>query len=81
MQVATSANMGHRRLGHLNSKSLDILNSLDDSGMPDCHACAVRKSRQLAHPMTADHKVKLLFQLVSADLMEPSTPDAPRWYK
>ena len=49
--------------------------------MPDCDVCAVGKSRQLAHPKTADHKVTLPFQLVFADLVGPLTPEALGGYK
>ena len=39
------------------------------------------KSRQLAHPKTTDHKVKLPFQLVFADLTEPLNPEDLEGYK
>ena len=77
MQAAAKANVWHRQLGHLNRKSLDLLKNLDNTGVrfdgpvPDCDVCAVGSSHQLAHPKTADHKVKLPFQLVFADLMGP----------
>ena len=67
MQAAANANLRHRRLGHLNCKSLDLLKNLDNNGVsfdgpvPDCNVCAVGKSHKLAHPKTADHKVKLPF--------------------
>ena len=87
MQAAANANLWHRRLGHLNRKSLSLLKNLDNNGVsfdgpvPDCDVCAVGKSHQLAHPKTADHKVKLSFQLVFADLMGPLTPEALGGYK
>ena len=37
---------------------------------------AVGKGHQLAHPKTANHKVKLSFQLVLVDLMGPLAPGA-----
>ena len=52
-----------------------------DGRVPDCDVCATNKSHQLAHPKTADHKVKLPFQLVFADLMGPITPEALGGYK
>ena len=67
MQDATSANLWHRRIGHLNRKSLDLLKNIDNNGVsfdgtvPDCDVCAVGKSHQLAHPKTTDHKVKTPF--------------------
>ena len=51
-----------------------------DGPVPDCDVCAVGKSHQLAHRMTADHKVKLPFQLVLADLMEPLAPETLSGY-
>ena len=77
MQAAANAKPWHRRLGHLNRKGLSLFNSLDRNGVsfdgpvPDCDVCTVGKSHQLAHPKTANHKVKLPFQLVFADLMGP----------
>ena len=67
--------------------SLDYLKNLGNNSMifdgrvPDCDVCATNKSHQLAHPKTADHKVKLPFQLVFADLMGPITPEALGGYK
>ena len=49
--------------------------------MPDCDVCAVGKSHQLAHPKTADHKVRLSCLLVFADLMGPLTSEALGGYK
>ena len=49
--------------------------------VPDCDVCTVGKSQQLAHPKIADHKVKLPFHLVFADLMGPLTPDTVGGYK
>ena len=75
MQAAANANLWHRRLEHLNRMSLDLLTNLDNNGVSfegpvqDCDECAVGTSQQLAHSKTADHKVKLPFQLVFADLM------------
>ena len=87
MMAAANANLWHRRLGYLNRKSLSLLKNLDNSGVgfdgpvPDCDVYAVRKSHQLAHPKTANNKVKLPFQLVLADLMGPLTPEALGGYK
>ena len=87
MQAASNINLWHRRLGHLNRKSSSLLKNLDNNGVsfdgpvPDCDVCAVGKSHQLAHPKTADHKVKLPFQLVFSDLMGPLTPEALGGYK
>ena len=56
MQTTADATLWHRRLGHLNRKSLDILKKCDNNGVSfdgtaaDCDVCAVGKSHQLAHP-------------------------------
>ena len=71
MQAAANANLWHRRLGHLNHKSLSLIKNLDNNDV-----CAVDKSLQLAHSKTANHKVKLPFQLVFVDLMGSSTAEA-----
>ena len=87
MQAVANANLWHRRPGHLNHKSLDLLKSLDNNGVsfdgpvPDCDVCAMGKSRQLVHPKTAEHKVKLPLQIVFADRMGPLTPEALGGYK
>ena len=87
MQTTADATLWHRRLGHLNRKSLNVLKKCDNNGVSfdgtvaDCDVCAVGKSQQLAHPKTADHKVKHPFQLVFADLMGPITPEALGGYK
>ncbi|CAM9897026.1 unnamed protein product, partial [Laminaria digitata] len=87
MQAVANANLWHRRLGHLKRMNLDLLKNLGNDGVsfdgpePDCDVCAVGKSHQLANAKTADHKVKLPFQLVFADLMGPLTPEALGGYK
>ena len=87
MQAATNVNLWHRRLGHLNRKSLNLLKNLENNGVsfdgpvPDCDVCAVGKSHQPTHPKTTNHKIRLPFQLVFADLMGPLTPEALGGYK
>ena len=87
MQAAATATLLHRRMGHLNRKSLDLLKNVDNNGVsfdgtvPDCDVCAVGKSRQQAHPKTADQPVQHPFQLVFTDLMGPFTPEALGAYK
>ena len=71
MQAAENANLWHRRLGHLNRKSVSLLKHLDNNGVSfdgpvsDYDVCAVGNSHQLAHPETVDHKVKLPFNSFS----------------
>ena len=47
MQAAATTTLWHRRMGHLNRKSLDLLKKVNNNGvsfdgtMPDCDVCAV----------------------------------------
>ena len=53
IQTATSANLWHQRLAHLNRNSLDLLKNLDNTGVsfdgtvPTCGACAVGRLTSL----------------------------------
>ena len=82
MQAAGTTTLWHRRMRHLNRKSLDLLKKVNNNGVsvdgtvPDCNVCAVGKSRQRAHPKTADQHVQHPFQLVFTDLMGQITPEA-----
>ena len=77
---AESADLWHRRLGHINSRSLDVLRKVGGNGVDDignvkaCDVCAIGKSPQLAHPKKATYDIKQPFQLVLADLMRPISP-------
>ena len=51
------------------------------STVPDCDVCAVGKSRQRAHPKTADQHVQHPFQLVFTDIMGQFTSEALGGYK
>ena len=74
-------------MGHLNRKSPDLLKKVNNNGVsfdgtvPDCDVCVVGKSRQRAHPKTADQHVQHPFQLVFTDLMGQFTPEALGGYK
>ncbi|CAM9945734.1 unnamed protein product, partial [Ascophyllum nodosum] len=76
----------HRQLWHLHSKILDVVKldnnerSFEDT-VSDCNVCGVGKSRQLAHPKIAHHKVNHPFQLLFVDLMGSITPEALGGYK
>ena len=82
MQVATTATLWHRRMGHLNRKRLDLLKKVSNNGVsfddtvPDCDVCAVGKILQPAHLKTADQRVQRPFQLVLTDLMGHFAPVA-----
>ena len=87
MQAAATATLWHRRMGHLNRKSLDLLKKVNnneasfDGTVLDCVVCAVGKSRQRAHPKTADQHVQHPFQLVFTDITGQFTPEALEGYR
>lgn len=77
-----NADTWHRRLGHLNSRSMDILRKKDGNGvdfadsMSPCDICAISKSRQLAHPKKTTRKTTAPMQLVYTDNMGQISPPA-----
>ena len=88
MNAVANAELWHRRLGHLNKRTLDFMQRRDGNGitfdgtLADCDVCAVGKSHQLAHPKKAENAdIKAPFQLVYADLMGPFAPAAHGGYK
>ena len=51
----TEANLWHRRMGHLNARSLKVFNSAADNGVnsgtfSSCDICSVEKSKQAKPP-------------------------------
>ena len=77
---AESADLWHRRLGHINSRSLDVLRKVEGNGIDytgnikACDVCAIGKSAQQAHPKKATYDIEQPFQLVLANLMGPMSP-------
>ena len=77
-----SAALWHRRIGHINTRSMDILrkekgNDVEYTGdLPMCDVCTLGKSAQQAHPKRASYDVSRSFQLVTTDLMGPLSPPA-----
>ena len=77
-----SAALWHRRVGHINTRSMDILrkekrNGVEYTGdLPTYDVCALGKSAQQAHPKRASYDVSRPFQLVTTDLMGPLSPPA-----
>ena len=76
MNAVTNAQVWHRRLGHLNKRSLEIMDRKNgkgvafDGSIANGDVCAVGKSHQLAHPQKANHvAINALFQLVYGDFM------------
>ena len=76
---AESAYLWHRRMGHINRRSMDVLRKLPGNGIKytgdiqACDVCAVGKSNQQAHPKQATYDVQHAFKLVTVDLMDPIT--------
>ena len=88
MNAMTNAQLWHRRLGHLNKRSLELIQRRDGKGVAfdgtidHCDVCAVGKSHQLAHPKKAKHAdITAYFQLVCGDPMGPFKPAARGSYE
>ena len=81
MNMMNNAQLWHRRLEHLNKRSLGLMQRRDgngvafDSSIDHCDVCAVGKSHQPAHPKKAKHAdITAPFQLVYGDLMGSFKP-------
>ena len=88
MNAVSSAQLWHRRLGHLNRRSLELMQWHDGnaitfaSTIADCDVCAVGNGQQLAHPKKSQHAgITRPFQLCYGDLMGPFTPEAHGGFK
>ena len=88
INAMTNAQLWHRRLGHLNKRSSELMQRHDGSGVTfdgsigHCDVCAVGKSDQLAHPKKAKHaNITAPFHLVYGDLMDPFKPAARGGYE
>ena len=79
---AESVDLWHRRMEHINRKSIDVLRKQAGNGVEyngdiqACVVCAVGKSEQQSHPKQATYDVQLAFQLVTVDTMGPISPQA-----
>ena len=88
VNAVSNAQLWHRRLGHPNKRSLELMQRHDGNGVTfdgtiaDCDVCALGKGQQLAHPMKAQHAgITRPFQLCYGDLMGPFTPEAYEGFK
>ena len=87
MLASSGAELWHRRLGHVSSKTLNTLRGIDGNGgmftgnLSPCDTCALGKSKQQAHPKTAVYKVSRPYELVIGDMMGPKTPEAMGGFK
>ncbi|CAN0317868.1 unnamed protein product, partial [Scytosiphon promiscuus] len=81
-----SADVWHRRLGHMNPRNMELLRRTDGNGVDytgavsGCDICALGKSQQKAHPKTTKHTTDGPMELVYTDLMGPITPAAKGGY-
>ena len=82
-----SAELWHRRMGHINHKSLDVLRKEPASGidytgdLKNRSICPLGKSAQPPHPKQATYNVLRSFQLVSVDTLGPFTPESLGGFK
>ena len=59
------ADLWHRRLSRMNSRSVELLRKKDDRGvdftgtLSDCDICHINKSQQKAHPTKSVHDTSL----------------------
>ena len=83
MNVVSNAQLWHRRLGHLNRGSLEVMqwhggNGITfDGTIAKCNVYVVGKGQQLAHPKKAQHAgITWPFQLCYGNIMGPFNPEA-----
>ena len=82
-----SAELWHRRMGHINHKSLDVLKKGPASGvdftgnLKNCSTCLIGKCAQQPHLKQATYNVLRHFQLVSVDTLDPFTPKSLGGFK
>ena len=88
MNAVSNAQLGPRRLVHLNRRSLELIQRHDGNGVTfdgtiaDCNVCAVEKDQQLAHPKKAQLAgITRPLQLCYGNLMGPFTPEAYGGFK
>ena len=67
----------HCRMGHVNTRSLELLNRTDANGVSfngkvsRCDVCAIGKTIQQLHPKKSNLKITMPFQQVYANLVGP----------
>ena len=87
MQAAT-VDLWHRRMGHINRRSMDVLRKVPGNGvqytggMEACGACSLGKSAQQDHPKKATYDdVILAYKPVSVDTLGPINPQELGGYR
>ena len=80
--VAVSADTWHRRLGHINARSMDALRKDPDTGVDyhgapsPCSICQIGKHKQCPHPKKSTRELSRPGELVVIDNMGPVEPPA-----
>lgn len=77
-----SANLWHRRVGHISRRSLNVLNKVEDKGVNHgdiqaCDVCAIGKSTQQAHPKEATDDFTALFHTLRRRTLDTFGSSAP----
>ena len=85
--ATADADIWHRRLGHMNPCSMELLRRKEGNRVEytrtvsECNICALSKSRQQAHPKKSTRATTKTIQLIYTDLMGPFTPPAKGGYR
>lgn len=80
MAAQYSADFWHRRLGHMNPRSMKLLQEIDNSDIDytgditGCSVCARGKSVQQSHSKTATYDISAPMQVGYTDLLGPVSP-------
>lgn len=86
LTAQVSADVWHRRLGHLNPRKMELPRKADGNGVnytgtvSGCDICALGKSQKKTHPKTSKHKTNRPMELVYTNHMGPITPAAKGVY-
>ena len=87
LHTEVNADQWHRRMGHINARSLEPLNKTDANGLSfsggisPCDVCAIGKSIQQRHPKKSNLGITMPFKLVYTGLMGPISPPAMESFK
>ena len=78
--VAVSADSWHRRLGHIDPRSMDVLRKDPDAGVAyngnpsPFHVCQIGKHKQCSHPKQSTRELSRPAKIVVIDNMGPVDP-------